>query len=209
MASFYDRKNVDDYWVGTKRDDTMSGNGGHDVMFGMDGNDSLYGGDGNDQLFGGNGRDYLQGNSGNDLLAGGNGNDTLTGATGEDRLWGGDEGNTGGDGAADTFVFNYAADSRAGDGIDRIMDFHPEEGDRINIGATVEGYSYNQSYYWELVSDESQLTHTHQQITLTYDPQSGYTTLNLYFGDNDPDVDMTLLIWGQHLTDAGLMRLVG
>lgn len=206
MPSFYDRKNVDDHWIGGKQDDVMSGNGGNDVIQGMGGNDRIYGGLGNDRLLGGDGKDFLQGNEGTDMLAGGTGADALHGGNGADELWGGNNLVTTGDGAADYFVFDYAADSRAGDGIDTVMDFHPEEGDVINIGSTEEGYSYNQSYNVQLVSDVSQLTHDHQQATLSYDSASGVTTLNLYFGDHDADIDMTLFIMGNHTTAAGFLN---
>lgn len=209
MANFYDRKNVNDHWIGTKRGDSMSGNGGNDVIQGMGGDDSIYGGTGDDHLLGGDGRDFLQGNSGDDMVAGGVGADIVRGSSGVDELWGGNNLDASGDGSADYFVFDYAADSRSGDGIDTIMDFHPEEGEVINIGATVEGYSFNQSYDWELVENSSHVTHDHQQMTLTYDAATNVTTLNMYFGDGDPDIDMTLYIRGSHTTEDGFLNLGG
>jgi Ca2+-binding RTX toxin-like protein len=204
MANFYDRKNIDDHWIGTKKGDVMSGNGGNDVIQGMGGDDYIYGGNGNDRLLGGEGRDYLQGNDGADMLAGGTGADTIAGGGGADELWGGNNLDPNGDGSADWFVFNYAGDSRNG-GIDTIMDFHPEEGDVINIGRTVEAYSYNPSYDVHLVADASSVTNDHQQATLAYDATTDVTTLNMYFGDGDPDVDMTLYILGNHTTTDGFL----
>lgn len=200
MPNFYDRKNVNDVWVGSKQADVMNGNGGNDNIHGGGGNDRIYGGDGNDQLFGDDGNDFLQANSGDDFVNGGAGNDIVRGSSGIDTL-------TGGTGA-DTFVFDYAGDSRAGDGIDTITDFNPAQGDVINIGATVEGYGYNNSYYWELVNPAN-VDHTHQQMTLTYDLATNRTTLNMYFGDGDPDIDVTLYIVGEHTTDSGFMHLIG
>lgn len=199
MANFFDRKNIDDVWVGGKQDDTMSGNGGNDVIHGGDGKDNIYGGDGNDQLFGDGGNDFLQGNAGTDSVSGGAGNDIIYGGGGGDTLSGG--------AGADTFVYNYQADSNAGTGIDIIVDFHPEEGDRINIGATAESYAYNPGYDWELVADSSLVTNDYQQMTLAYDSAANQTTLNMYFGDGDPDIDMTLLIAGNHTTADGFMHL--
>jgi Ca2+-binding RTX toxin-like protein len=201
MATFYDRKNVDNVWVGGKQDDVMSGNGGNDNIHGGGGKDRIYGGDGNDQLFGDDGNDFLQGGDGADSASGGAGNDVIHGGGGGDTLSGG--------AGADTFVYNFQADSNAATGIDTILDFHPEEGDRINIGATVEGYSYNQSYDWDLVADSSLVTNDHQQMTLTYDAGTNLTTLNMYFGDGDPDVDMTLYILGSHTTADGFMLIGG
>jgi Ca2+-binding RTX toxin-like protein len=199
MPSFFDRKNVADNWVGGKQADTMSGNGGDDFIHGGGGNDSIYGGDGADHLFGDDGNDFLQGNSGIDVISGGAGNDIIYGGAGGDTLSGG--------AGADTFVYSYQGDSNAATGIDTIQDFHPEEGDRINIGATVESYSYNQSYDWELVTDPLLITNDHQQMTLTYDAGTDMTTLNMYFGDGDSDVDMTLYIAGDHQTADGFMNL--
>ena len=200
MPSYFDRKNVNDVWNGGNKDDVMSGNGGNDIIHGGGGNDRIYGGDGNDRLYGDDGNDFLQANSGDDYVNGGAGNDIIRGSSGIDTLIGG--------AGADTFVFDYAGDSRLGSGVDTV-DFHPEQGDVINIGATIEGYSYNQSYYWELVTDPTEVTHTYQQMTLTYDSATGLTTLNMYFGDQDPDVDMTLYILGQHTTDYGFLHLIG
>jgi Ca2+-binding RTX toxin-like protein len=205
MPSFYDRRNVDDVWIGSKKDDVMSGNGGDDVIQGMGGNDRIYGGTGNDRILGGDGNDFLQANQGDDMVAGGTGSDSVRGSLGTDELWGGNQGNLAGDGVPDYFIFDYQSDSRLGDGVDTIMDFHPEEGDLINIGGTVEGYGYHGSYDVQLVSDVSQLTHLTQQATLTYDANTGMTTLNLYFGDGDADIDMTLLIVGNHTTTAGFV----
>ena len=198
MASFYDRKNVNDNWTGSRRDDVMSGNGGDDIIRGAGGNDRIYGGNGNDRLFGDDGNDFLQGNSGNDVVDGGSGNDGIRGSSGTDTLAGG--------AGADTFVFDYAGDSRTVDGIDTVIDFNPAEGDVINIGATVEGYGYNNSYYWELVNAGEE-DHTHQQMTLAYDSATGLTTLRMYFGDGDPDADMTLYIVGEHATDNGFLHI--
>ena len=198
MANFYDRKNVDNVWVGSRRDDVMSGNGGNDHIRGGGGNDRIYGGDGEDQLFGEDGNDQLNGGNRDDLVDGGSGNDTIRGSLGRDFLTGG--------AGADWFVYDYANDSHGWDGIDTITDFNPGEGDIINIGATVEGYGYNNSYFWELVAP-GDLTHTHQQMTLTYDSSIDQTTLRMYFGDNDPDADMTLYILGNHTTDTGFLHL--
>lgn len=206
MASYYGRGSKDDTFVGRKGDDTMSGNDGNDTLYGMGGNDNLYGGNGNDRLYGGDGNDFLQGNAGDDLEVGGTGRDILYSGQGADILWGGSEGATTGDGAVDYFVYNYQNDSRDGYGIDRIMDFHPEEGDVINIARTAEGTPvWPDDARVQLVSDLAQLNHNHQQATLTYDPATGYTTLNLYYGDGNADIDMTVLIAGEHTTIDGFL----
>ena len=199
MPSYYDRRNVNDNWLGSRRDDVMSGNGGDDIIRGAGGNDRIYGGNGNDRLFGDEGNDFLQANDGNDAVEGGAGNDSVRGSAGIDTLTGG--------AGADWFVFDYAGDSNAAKGIDTITDFNPAEGDMINIGATAEGYGYNNSYYWELV-DVADVDHSHQQMTLTYDAANNRTILDMYFGDNDPDADMTLYIAGHHATDYGFLHIV-
>ena len=197
MANFFDRKGVADNWVGGKQDDTMNGNGGNDIIHGGGGNDSIYGGDGNDQLFGDDGNDFLSGGNGIDIVGGGAGNDTIYGNAGGDMLSGGL--------GADTFVYNYQADSNATTGIDTITDFNPAEGDKLNISGTEEGYSFNQAFVTQLVANASQITNDHQQATLTYDATRNVTTLNLYYGDGDPAIDMTVYIGGNHTTIDGLV----
>lgn len=74
---------------------------------------------GADTVTGGAGADVVRGGQGDDLLAGGGGNDQLFGDMGNDTLTGG--------AGADTFHF------AAGGGHDRVTDFNPAEGDRIQI----------------------------------------------------------------------------
>ncbi|HTV68874.1 MAG TPA: calcium-binding protein [Rhizobiaceae bacterium] len=78
-------------------------------------------------ITGGNGINHLKGLAGNDTLVGRDGNDLLTGGLGADRLTGDDH--------ADRFIFNSVAESRAGNGIDKIMDFTRAEGDKIQLSA--------------------------------------------------------------------------
>jgi hypothetical protein len=65
--------------------------------------------------------------AGNDTLDGKAGNDSLTGGLGADIL-------TGGSGA-DRFIYSNWSDSLFGSQTqDRIRDFNPEQGDRLNVG---------------------------------------------------------------------------
>ena len=84
------------------------------------GDDVITGGSGNDVLRGSSGNDRLVGNAGDDRLEGGEGDDILVGGAGRDTLSGGP--------GADQFVFTRDS---AFDGLDRIIDFRPEEGDQI------------------------------------------------------------------------------
>ena len=130
---------------GTEGDGLAGGPGG-DLLMGGAGGDAIDGGDGADVLSGGSGDDRLDGGEGNDVLRGGSGNDRLWGGPGADSLWGGTGDDTlsgdagddlldGGSGAdtltggpgADVFVF------RDGAGADRIADFDPAGGDRIDL----------------------------------------------------------------------------
>ncbi len=149
---------------GTPNNDTLRGGGGDDHIFGLAGADILYGaagGDeirgaaGNDRLFGGSGDDSLFGDAGYDQIHGGTGNDWLYGGGAADRLWGdagadhlfGGGGNdwlfggpgidvlTGGAGA-DRFVFTTASQ-----GVDRITDFHPDQGDTLRLTGALAGAS--------------------------------------------------------------------
>jgi Ca2+-binding RTX toxin-like protein len=114
---------------GNKGDDTIDGgSGGSDWLVGGQGNDLitahtgqniLYGNLGNDTLVGGNGGDVLRGGQGDDSIAGGAGNDFISGDRGNDT-------ETGGAGADN---FHGSQDA----GIDRVLDFHLAEGDRVQL----------------------------------------------------------------------------
>lgn len=108
-------------------DRTATVNGGDDTLHGDAGDDTLIGD--------GFARQFVQGGSA--TINGGD--DHLTGGTGNDTLWG--------DGLAfrlvtlpgfDLLTINGGADTFAfaeGDGMDRIMDFRQEDGDRIDLTA--------------------------------------------------------------------------
>jgi Ca2+-binding RTX toxin-like protein len=100
----------DDWVVGGKGDDVLFGDAGDDIVWGNLGNDTLDGGSGNDQVRGGQGDDVLNGGAGNDFLSGDRGNDTITGGSGAD-------------------IFHGSQDA----GIDRVLDFHLAEGDRVML----------------------------------------------------------------------------
>ncbi len=155
---------------GTKGNDLLKGTGESDVIFGQDGNDTLLGKQGNDELYGGNDKDFLSGGSGNDLLIGGNDSDILLGGKGSDRLLGGEftASNSSpfppestpanqqidllaGGQDADTFVLSTfgPADEPIqpyiGASFAIIADFHPSEGDKIELlGSSANNdYSFN------------------------------------------------------------------
>ncbi|MFM7612963.1 MAG: bluetail domain-containing putative surface protein, partial [Synechococcales cyanobacterium] len=83
---------------------------------GTGGNDIFTAGDGDDSLSGLAGNDTLDGKAGNDSLTGGPGADILTGGSGADR-----------------FIYSNWSDSLFGTQ-DRIRDFNPGQGDRLNVG---------------------------------------------------------------------------
>ena len=80
---------VNNVFIGTDGNDTISGTPEDELIFGLKGDDSLGGNDGNDTISGGKGDDRLEGNNGNDILIGEKGNDTLIGGHGRDNLIGG------------------------------------------------------------------------------------------------------------------------
>jgi Ca2+-binding RTX toxin-like protein len=116
---------------GNKGDDTIDGGrGGGDWLVGGQGNDLITAHIGANILYGNIGDDTLNAGSGGDLLRGGQGNDSITGGAGKDWI-SGDRGNdtmTGG-GGADTFH------TFSGAGMDRVLDFHISEGDRVQVDA--------------------------------------------------------------------------
>ncbi|NJK68768.1 MAG: peptidylprolyl isomerase [Microcoleus sp. CSU_2_2] len=136
---------------GNQGNDTITGEAGDDFLRGGKANDLITGGVGNDILIGNQGDDILNGDAGNDFLRGGQGNDTLVGGDGNDILIG-DTGNntlTGG-GGADTFV-SIGVDPATLPFIlllptsQTIVDFRPEEGDRIALTGKLSDTTFTQS----------------------------------------------------------------
>ena len=141
--------------------DTLHGGPGADLLRGWRNNDTLRGGQGNDTLRGGQGRDFLHGGPGADLfrgwrnhdtLRGGRDNDTLRGGQGNDILHGGpgadllrgwrnhdtlragqDNDTLRGGQGNDTLHGGPGADLfHLSSGRDTILDFHPQQGDRLH-----------------------------------------------------------------------------
>jgi T1SS-143 domain-containing protein len=100
---------------------------------------SVDGGAGIDNLVGTAQADYLFGNGGNDTLSGLAGNDVLSGGTGDDILIGG-LGNdvlAGGSGAD---IFRWLGGDTTG--ADKVLDFKPSEGDKLDLTQLLVGESY-------------------------------------------------------------------
>ena len=100
----------DDWLVGGQGNDLITARGGADLIYGNLGNDTVMGGTGNEIMRGGQGDDSLAGGSGNDFISGDRGNDTMSGGGGAD-------------------IFHSSQDA----GIDRVLDFHLSEGDRVQL----------------------------------------------------------------------------
>lgn len=170
---------------GTENDDTLNGTASKDSIYGLGGNDTILGGDGSDNLFGG---------YGDDLIFGGDGDDLIAGAHGADQLYGGL--------GADTFHYYRQSDSAVPDGIDVINDFQTGL-DKINLepvdaDATtpiVQGRAKNNGND-AFTFVESTNGVTPGDLTLSYDPDTGITTLNGYT-DAVPGADFTIYISGQ------------
>ena len=115
---------------GNKGDDTVSGGLGADRVVGGQGNDNLLGNQGEDIVLGNLGQDVCAGGAGRDTVRGGQGGDIVRGGAGDDVVSGdlGDDTISGG-GGADTFLSSGQA------GLDRIEDFNPAEGDRLQLQA--------------------------------------------------------------------------
>ncbi|WP_234710621.1 M10 family metallopeptidase C-terminal domain-containing protein [Sinorhizobium arboris] len=88
--------------------------------------ESLIGSNFADQLYGNGGANRLSGGTGDDIIGAGSGNDWIYGGSGADRLVGGM--------GADRFVFKALSES-AGAKVDSILDFVPNEQDRIDLSA--------------------------------------------------------------------------
>jgi len=127
----------DDYIIGAQGFDDANGNQGNDTISTGAGDDFSVGGKDNDLLFGDDGNDIVWGNLGNDTCDGGNGNDQVRGGQGDDLVFGGagddfvsgDRGNDTVVGGAGADIFHTSQDA----GIDRVLDFHRAEGDRVQV----------------------------------------------------------------------------
>ncbi|MEH8258040.1 retention module-containing protein [Aeromonas veronii] len=87
---------------------------------------TVYGQSGN-ELVGSDQGDWLFGSSGDDRLLGGHGNDILTGGAG-----------------SDLFVWQHGDEGSQGQpAIDTITDFHPEQGDKIDLADMLQGVTGN------------------------------------------------------------------
>lgn len=97
------------------------------VINGTRENDLLIGTSSGQIVRGRRGNDVLIGRGRHDLLSGGRGDDLLDGGSGSERLRG--------DAGADFFHFT-PADAKSGE-VDRILDFNPQQGDRLGIKAVL------------------------------------------------------------------------
>ena len=93
--------------VGNAMDNLIRGTSSGDTIYGMDGNDTLRGLGGQDAIYGG---------GGNDLIYGGANLDTLSGGAG-----------------ADQFRFDDRDLRIKSDGVETILDFSQQEGDKLNF----------------------------------------------------------------------------
>ena len=135
----------DDIIISSTQGEVINGNAGNDRIYGVAGNNFLRGGKGEDFIMGGTGDDILNGNFGNDTVFGGSGNNLIRGGKGNDYLIGGEGNDTLiGDFGADVLVGGPGADlfvlrRETAAGVfdpqfaDHIIDFNPEEGDRIGL----------------------------------------------------------------------------
>ena len=119
-------------WIGQKRasilDDGQVYIGDHSTF------EHLRGSSFNDTLTGNTERNVIRGNAGHDSIKGLSGNDVLYGGTGNDVIQGGSGGDSmhGGSGR-DKFVFSAVPDLGTFAQHDRIVQFNPREGDRLDF----------------------------------------------------------------------------
>ena len=114
---------------GNKGDDTIDGgSGGGDWLVGGQGSDLITAHTGDGLLYGNLGNDTLIGGSGNEIIRGGQGDDSLSGGPGNDFI-SGDRGNDTESGGPGADIFHTSS----GAGLDRVLDFHLAEGDRVQL----------------------------------------------------------------------------
>jgi hypothetical protein len=114
--------NIYHVWFGEEVDPA-----GPPRIIGTNGPDRIRGTRFDDHINGRGGDDIIRGGAGNDRLIGGGGNDLLIGGLGNDILSGGP--------GADRFRFDTVPNSNTN--IDRITDFKPAQGDRIELARSI------------------------------------------------------------------------
>jgi Ca2+-binding RTX toxin-like protein len=77
---------LDNRYIASVGNDTISSGAGNDTIRGYDGDDHLRGGDHNDLIYAGTGNDTVYGDAGNDTLHSGAGNDVMYGGAGDDTF---------------------------------------------------------------------------------------------------------------------------
>lgn len=187
-------------------DDKLYGDAGDDTILAQDGDDMVRGGIGDDRLYGEVGNDVLYGQDGNDILDGGsarsydeNGmaqaaSDELYGHAGDDILRGGDGADrlSGGPGN-DIYAFDYFFDSRPGAANrDIILDFDAVGagiGDRINV-STMDANWLSEANDAFVFKGTTALSGPGQLNVVA----SGADTLVQAQMDNDPDIDLEILV---------------
>lgn len=117
--------------VGTNYEDFIQGSFQNDQIFGKKGNDLILSDLGIDRVYGGKGVDSIQGSSGNDQLMGQEGDDDIFGGFDDDLLVGGPgDDHLFGDFGNDLLKGDRGMDFfDCGEGLDKIIDFNPAEGD--------------------------------------------------------------------------------
>ena len=114
---------------GNKGNDTIDGgSGGSDWLLGGQGNDLITAHHGSNLIFGNLGDDTLNSGDGQDVVRGGQGDDSIVGGSGSEFI-SGDRGNDTMSGGAGADIFHASQDA----GIDRVLDFHLSEGDRVQL----------------------------------------------------------------------------
>jgi serralysin len=180
---FYDFENI----IGSAYSDLLAGNGA---------NNTFKGGAGDDIMYGRNGEDWLLGGDGTDTLYGGNGNDELTGGGGKDFLHGGS--------GADRFAWDSTTEANLTAGsADRILDFNPTEGDRIDLlGVDANIYvGGNQAFTF---IGTAAFSGTPGEVR--YYHSGGNTFIEMQTGTS-VDIEGVIRIDGMHTLQAGMFML--
>ncbi len=140
----------------------QTGDNQDNILTGGIDNDDIRGRGGKDQIRGRKGWDDLRGDDGDDRLWGGLGNDKIDGGLGSDELEGGQ--------GSDFFQFNRR--DANGKDVDVIVDFKPEQGDRLGIATVTNNSKLFEGSQWIYIGS-NEFTGTADELRFSGNMLSG------------------------------------
>jgi Ca2+-binding RTX toxin-like protein len=172
----------DTYGYGNGIGNVLTGNSGANQLSGLGGNDLINGSGGDDSLFGGSGADQLKGGEGSDWIEGGAERDLLYGNSG-----------------ADVFVFRDGDFGHTQSTADRIMDFHSDQADSIDLHVVDANILLDGNQAFSFIGTNA-FSHTAGELRYV---EAGAATFVCGDMDGDGISDLMIRLDGSHSLSVG------